>query len=98
MGSSTTSIRMNESRERLYERLEEATGENTTVGALDVAARYYAEMAGGTAVRPTGALEELLELADDQGAVTLAEIVEVLDTDQLPLEHSSSWSVGPEKE
>lgn len=94
MGNSTMSIRMGDRRERLYDDLKDATGENTRAGALDAAARLYVAMAGGTTARPTGALEELLERADDQGAVTLEELVDVLDTEALPLEYSSSWSVG----
>lgn len=85
---------MTDRRERVYECLEEATGEDTRVGALDVAADYYLEMAGGTAAHPTGALEELMQLAVEQGSVTAPEIAEVLDVDELPVDYSSSWSVG----
>lgn len=94
MGSSTMSIRMGERRERRYDRLEDATGESTRSGALDVAADYYLKMAGGTTARPTGAVEQLMRLAVDQGSVTPEEIADVLDVDELPVEHSRRWSVG----
>ena len=40
---------MNDRRERTFEYLQEATGENTTVGAIDTAMQYYVRMAGGQA-------------------------------------------------
>lgn len=87
-------IRNTDKREREWEMLEEATGEKTTSGAIDVAVRYYLEMAGGNAAAPTGAVEELMQRAEEQGSVTPAEIADILDTGELPVEHSQQWSVG----
>jgi len=89
-------IRDTEHRERLWNALRDATGESTTSGALDAAAVAYLEFAGGTSVRPTGKLEELMQLAVEQGSVTPQEIADVLDVDELPVEHEREWSVGPE--
>jgi hypothetical protein len=86
--------RMNDTRERRLENLLEATGENAKSKALDTAANFYLEMAGDTTAVPTGAFVELMELAEDQGSVTPEEIAEVLDTEQLPVSASTSWSVG----
>lgn len=41
-------LRMNDRRERRYERLQEATGENIKNGAFDAATDYYLMIAGGT--------------------------------------------------
>lgn len=94
MGNPTMSIRMNPRRERRYDRLEESTGESNRAAALDAAALFYFSMAGGPADHQTGAVEELLELADDQGAVTLEEIVDVLDSDQLRIDYDpAEWEI-----
>jgi len=89
-------IRNTEYREQLWNALRDATGESTTSGALDAAAVTYLELAGGTTVRPTGKIEELMQLAEDQGSVTPDEIADVLDVDELPVEHEREWSVGRE--
>lgn len=86
------SIRMGEKRERLYEQLEDATGEKTRAGALDAAARYYTRMAGGPGV-PTGALEELMQLAVQEGSVTPEQIADVLDAKELRVDYSREWGV-----
>lgn len=94
MADANLNIRKTDRRERRYERLERATGESTTVGALDAAAKFYLSMAGGPADHQTGALEELLELADDQGAVTLEEIVDVLDSKEFPIDYQpAEWEI-----
>ena len=93
-GSPTMSIRLNESRERRLEYLQEATDENTAAGAIDVATEYYLEMAGDTTFRPTGAVQELLERAVNQGYVTAPEIAEILDTDAYPVEYSPDYHLG----
>jgi len=85
---------MNDKRERRYERLEEATGENTRSGALDTAADYYLRQAGGTTASPTGAVEELMSTAIEQGNVTPQEIAEILGCRELPVEYSHQWDVG----
>ena len=87
-------IRSTDKRNRKWNHLQEATGESTVAGALDVAANYYLKMAGGTTAAPTGALEELLRLADEQGSVTPEEIAEVLDVNELQVRASTEWSVG----
>ncbi|MEA5387247.1 hypothetical protein VB779_09405 [Haloarculaceae archaeon H-GB11] len=58
---------MTDDRERRLENLQEATGENAKSKALDVAARYYVRMAGGTTAVRTGHVAELLKLAEEQG-------------------------------
>lgn len=87
-------IRMNDSRERRYGHLEQATGEGTRSGALDVAADYYLKMRGNNDAIPTGRLAELMKLAEDQGSVTPTEIADILDTDELAVTAETDWSVG----
>jgi len=87
-------IQSTDERKRRWEHLQEATGESTTSGALDVAAKHYLRMAGGTTAMPTGALEELLRAAEERGSLTGEEIVEILNTEELPVEYQTEWSVG----
>lgn len=87
-------LRMNERRERRFENLMEATGEGTKSGALDVAADYYIRMAGDNPGVPTGQVEELMQLASEQGSVTPAEIADVLDTDEFPVAASTEYELG----
>jgi len=81
-------------RERHWSYLQEATGENTKSGAIDTAVRFYLEMAGGTTAVPTGAVEELLAEAEREGSLTVEEIAAILDTDELPVDAETTWSVG----
>jgi len=83
-------------REREWEMLQEATGEATTSGALDVATNYYLKMRGDNAAAPTGAVEELMQLAINEGSVTPDQIAEVLDVEEFPVEYEREWSVGRE--
>ena len=83
---------MNDRREYLYEDLLDSTGENSKSKALDRAAKFYYEMSGDSVT--TGEFEELMERAVDQGSVTPGEIAEVLDTEELPVEAETEWSVG----
>jgi hypothetical protein len=87
-------LRMTDSRERRLANLLEATDENTKSKALDRAADYYLKMAGDTTAVPTGAVEELMERAVEQGSVTPEEIAAILDTEELPVEARTEWSVG----
>lgn len=87
-------INTTEERERLWETLREATGEGHTSQALDEAARYYNRMAGESAAVPVGVVEELLREARADGSLTAAEIAEIVDTPELPVEFESEWSVG----
>lgn len=89
-------IQSTDERKRRWEHLQEATGESTTSGALDVAAKEYIRLAGGTPAVPTGALEELLRAAEDRGSLTGEEIAEILSTEELPLEYETEWGVGEE--
>lgn len=91
MGSKTMSIRVDDRRERLFDRLEDATGEATRAGSLEAAARYYCYMHG--AATP-GALDDLLEVAVDQGNVTPGQIADVLDHDTLPLQVDVDVEIG----
>lgn len=93
MCKNTMRVHMNDERERRLENLLDATDENTKSKAIDVAADFYIQMAGCEAV-PTGAIEELMQLAVDEGSVTPEEIATVLDTDELRVEATTEWSVG----
>lgn len=90
------SIKKTDTRKRRYANLKEATGEGHTSKALDKAAKYYIRMHGDTAAVPTGKLEELLSEAEEQGSLTVEEIAEILDTDELPVDAHTEWSVGEE--
>lgn len=90
----STRLRLTEKRERRLSHLEEATGENTRSGAIDVAAKYYVRMAGGTGAYPTGQLEKLMSAATERGSLTPEEIAAILDTDELPIHYSHDWGVG----
>jgi len=89
-------LRMNDDRERRIENLVEATGEATKSKAIDRAANYYVRMAGETAAVPDGALEELMELAIEEGSVTPDQIAKVLDVKELPIQYERTWDVGEE--
>lgn len=81
-------LRMTADRERRLEQLQEALDEKTKSKAIDKAARYTVRMRGGTTAVSTGAIAELLELAENQGNVTAAEIADVMD-----LRRSSDGSI-----
>ena len=87
-------IEATDARERKWENLKEATGKGHKSTALDTAADYYLKMAGGTTAAPTGAVAELMALVTEQGSVTPEEIADVLDTDELPVDAETRWSVG----
>ena len=87
-------IESTKARKRRFESLKDATGENAKSKAIDKASIYYLRMAGGTTTFPTGALEELMKRATEQGSVTPAEIAEVLGCEELPIEHHQEWNVG----
>jgi len=89
-------IQSTDERKRRWEHLQEATGESTTAGALDVAAKEYLRLKGGTPAVPHGALGELLAAAEERGSLTGEEIVAILSTQELPLEYETEWSVGEE--
>jgi hypothetical protein len=87
-------LRMNDERDRRLEALLEASGENTKSKTIDSGAKYYVRMSGGTGAVPDGKLAELVQLAEQQGSVTPAEIADVLDTEELLVVWESNWSVG----
>jgi len=89
-------LRMNDRRELRLENLLDATDENAKAKAIDRAAEFYIKMAGDTTASPVGAIEELMDLAVEEGSVTPGEIAEVLDTEELPVEAETNWSVGTE--
>ena len=41
-----------------------------------------------------GKFAALLEATDERGSLTGAEIVDILDTDELQLKYETEWSVG----
>jgi len=88
------SIRKTDGRERRFERLREATGENTTSGAIDTAARFYLAMGAVDVGRRVGKYNELLSTAQEQGSLTGPEIAAILDTPQLPLDANNTFTVG----
>ena len=87
-------IEATEVRKRKWENLKEATGNGYKSTALDAAADYYLKMAGDTTAVPVGVVEQLMELAVEQGSVTPEEIADVLDTEELPVKAETTWSVG----
>ena len=90
-------IQSTDIRKQKWENLKEATGENTVSGALDAAADFYLKMRGDTTAQPKGRVPELIRRADQEGALTAGEIAEIIDTDELPVEHESHWSVGSDR-
>jgi hypothetical protein len=92
-------IQMNDSRERLYRHLLEATGKGHKSKALDEAARYYLRMAGDTDAYPNGVVDELVSAAVEEGSLTAPEIVAILnDVDdegeprtELPYYFAQEW-------
>ncbi len=89
-------IQSTDERKRRWEHLQEATGESTTAGALDVAAKQYIRLKGGTSAVPHGVLEELLAAAEERGSLTGEEIVTILSTKEIRLEYETEWRVGEE--
>ena len=85
-----------DARDRRWERLKEATGEDTKSGAIDVAAKYYLEMGAVDVGRRVGSVNELMETAAKRGSLTAPEIAEILDCDELPVEAETSYHVGRE--
>jgi hypothetical protein len=89
-------LRMPEARQRRYNHLVEATDEASKSKALDRAAGYYLRMRGNTDAHPTGAIEELLATAEERGSLTGAEIADILNCPELPLQYevNTNWEVG----
>ena len=87
-------LRMTDKRDRRMDALLEATDEKTKSKAIDKAAEFYIKMRGDNVAVPKGAFVELMERAERQGHVTPDEIAEILNTDQLPVEATTTWSVG----
>lgn len=53
-------------------------------------------MRGGNVAVPNAAFTELMERAEWQESVTLVDITEILDTEELSLAAETSWSNGSE--
>ena len=87
-------IRMTEERDRRIERVKQATGENTKSGAIDVALGFYLQMGATDAGHQVGKFEELMSAASERGSLTAPEIAAILDTPHLPIEASTSYSIG----
>ena len=82
-------------RARRWEYLKEATGESTTSKALDVAADYYLDMAGGRVTDTDGgALDQLMADAAEQGGLTFEEIAGHLDSEHLPVKATVEVDIG----
>lgn len=87
-------IRETDRRSREWERLQEATGENTVAGALDVAVRYYLEMGATDIGERVGKTSDLMDAAAKRGSLTGPEIAELIDNEYLPVEAKNTYSVG----
>jgi len=81
-------------RDRRWERLKDATGESTKSGAIDVAAKYYLHMGETDVGHRVGAVNDLMEAAAERGSLTAPEIAEILDCEELPVQASTSYTVG----
>lgn len=92
----STRIRLPDRRERLYDELQDATGENSTSRALDEASETYLQLVGRNHVETgDGALGALLSAADERGGLRAEEIAEILSDHDLPVEFQpAEWSVG----
>jgi hypothetical protein len=89
-------IKTTDDREQLWDNLCEATDESARSKALDTSARYYLKMCGGVAAYGRGDIQHLLDVAEEKGILTPAEIAAVLDERELPVEYETTSSVGPE--
>jgi hypothetical protein len=89
-------IKTTDDRERLWENLCEATGEQARSKALDRAARYYLRMCGGVAAYGRGDIQTLLDAAEEEGSLTASQIATILDERELPVSYDTHSSVGPE--
>jgi hypothetical protein len=87
-------IESTEARERRFEALKEATGESAKSKAIDTAAKFYLEMRGETLAQPNGRFDELLSEATAKGSLTPEEIADILDSDELPVDAETTYSVG----
>ena len=87
-------IESTDERERLYENLLEATGQNAKSKAIDDAARYYLRMRGDVAGYGRGTVAELLEAAEQRGSLTAPEIAAILDERELPVAYETAIDVG----
>jgi hypothetical protein len=88
-------IQSTDNRERLWEDLRGATGEGHTSQALDAAARHYVQCRGDTAAVPTGTYAELLAAARDaNGGLGPEQIADILDTDELPVDVSTTTIIS----
>jgi hypothetical protein len=83
---------MNPERERRFDELCDALDENTKSKAIDRAAELAIALLG-SGEYDQGQIDELLETADEQGALTADQIATILDTDTIPIEFESSWSI-----
>ena len=91
-------IEITEDRNRLWENLCEATGEDARSKALDQAARHYLRMCGGVAAYERGDIQTLLDeaLTEAQESLTTPEIAGILDERELSMAYETASSVGPE--
>jgi hypothetical protein len=87
-------IQATDQRQRAWSDLCDATGESTKSKSIDLAVRYYLRMAGGTTAVPTGAVDELLRLAVDEGSVTATEIADVLGCEEYPIDVETTVATG----
>ena len=94
MGEATT-IRLTDRRQSVYDALQEATGERSRSGAIDVAAEYYCFMAGDNRIQPaSGRVARLIRRAREEGSLTAEQIADVMDCEELPVKYDVSVSCG----
>ncbi|QLG62471.1 hypothetical protein [Halorarum salinum] len=94
MGEATT-IRLTDRRQSVYDALQEATGERSWSGAIDVAAEYYCFMAGDNRLQPaSGRVARLVRRAREEGSLTAEQIADILDCEELPVSYEVSVTCG----
>ena len=86
-------LRMNPERERRLNELCDALDENTKSKAIDRAAELTIDLLGSGDYNKSQ-IDELLETAESEGSLTTREIATILNTDVVPIEYESNWSIN----
>jgi hypothetical protein len=88
-------LRTDERRDRILEDAQAALDESTKSEAIIKSCKYVARMAGGTTAIPEGKIAQLLAAAEEAGSLTGEEIADILDTEEIAVDYSTStsWSV-----
>lgn len=94
MAESVRYILEHNNRQRKINRLMEATGNGRKTEAIDTAIEFYLEMGAVDVNQRVGSFVDLMEAAQERGSLTAPEIAAILDSPQLPLDASTSYSIG----